>query len=124
MFNNTFVSGGYSGIYVPMITPNGNVNAVIARNFNYMVIGGQVFFNGMLIINSLAIGAIDFYMSLPVDPALFANVADANSNGTSPVYGMIGSGQPEIGGVRILQYFYSPIALTDMHTRIVGGYRL
>lgn len=125
MFGNTFTpSGGYSGIYIPTITPNGNVNAVTAANFNYIVLGTQVLFNGLVVINSLAIGATQFYMSLPVFPRAFTTGGDANSNGTSPIYNMIGSGQPEIGGIRILQYFNSPIALTDMFTRIIGGYRL
>lgn len=126
MFGNTFVSsGGGGGVYVPTITaPTVNVNYITPFDFNYIVMGGQVMFNGLVIINSLAVGATTFYMSLPTPPAAFTNAGDANTNGTSPVYGMIGSGQPEIGGVRILQYFYSPIALTDMYTRIVGGYRL
>lgn len=126
MFGSSFTpSGGGGGVYVPAITPpTVNVNYITPFNFNYIVMGGQVMFNGLLLINSLAIGATTFYMSLPTLPRAFAAVGDANTNGTSPVYGMIGSGQPEIGGVRILQYFYSPIALTDMYTRIVGGYRL
>ena len=126
MFGSPFTpSGGGGGVYVPTITaPTVNVNYITPFNFNYIVMGGQVMFNGLLLINSLAIGATTFYMSLPTLPRVFATVGDANTNGTSPVYGMIGSGQPEIGGVRILQYFYSPIALTDMYTKIVGGYRL
>jgi len=125
MFGNTFVSpGGNAGRWTPVISTTVNVNYVTPFLFNYIKVQNQIMFNGLVIINSLAVGATTFYMSLPETPALFTNTADANSNGTSPIYGMIGSGQPQIGGVLIFQYFYSPIALTDMYTRIVGGYRL
>lgn len=125
MFGNTFVSpGGNAGRWTPVISTTVNVNYVTPFLFNYIKVQNQIMFNGLVIINSLAVGATTFYMSLPETPTLFTNEADASTNGTSPVFGMIGSGQPQIGGVLILQYFYSPIALTDMYIRIVGGYRL
>lgn len=125
MFGSTFTgggSGGESGSWTPVITLTANMNYVTSFQFSYIKSGNVVMFGGLLTLNCVAIGvASGFYMSLPLTTNFTAG-ADFNSNGTSPFFNQIVSGQPRIGTAQGWQQFIANAAGVDMFTRFMGIY--
>lgn len=125
MFGNTFSqSSPLFGTWLPTITPVANITSVVPGNWNYIIIGNQLLINGYALVTPTAAGIqSSFYHSLPgiANGGLFTNTEQLNTNGTSPLYNLIISGQPRIGAFQAWQVFISPVAGVGMFCRFSGG---
>lgn len=109
----TWTPTGFSGTNVAAITPG---------VMNYIRVGNQVMFNGLVQVDPVAVGAFTCYLSLPI-PSDFTGVNDASGNGTQP-----GTGVPNIISIREdatnnrLQLDGYNQVTTNTFYRLAGGY--
>jgi hypothetical protein len=110
------------GTYTPTLTNSTNVAASVCDIVNYMRVGNQVTVNGVVEVDTTAVGAFVLYMSLPI-ASNFTAVADANGNGTHPGAGVpnIISFREDITNDRFQLDGYAQVN-TNLFYRFVAGY--
>lgn len=115
-----------AGTWTPNAAPTGttrtNITAVTAHAMNYIRVGNQVMFNGLVEIQTTATGAFACFLSLPI-ASNFSSADDANGNGTQP-----GSGTPNIISIRedqtndCLRLDGYSNSTSNLFYRLAGGY--
>lgn len=110
------------GTWTPTLTNSTNVAASTAHTMNYLRVGNQVFFNGLVEVDTTAVGAFTLFMTLPISSD-FTSTNDASGNGTQP-----GTGVPNIISIREdatndrLQLDGYAQVSTNVFYRLAGGY--
>lgn len=115
-------TGLAAGTWTPTLTNSTNVAASVAGTWHYIRVGNQVYFHGVVQVDTTAVGAFLLYASLPIASNFNAN-DDANGSGTQP-----GTGVPNIISIREdqtndrLQLDGYAQVNTNLFYRVVGGY--
>ncbi len=113
-----------SGTWTPTGTTGTKVSSMTTFEMNYIRIGNQVMFNGLLVVKTTSTGSFTCYLSLPI-ASNFTAFADASGNGTQPGAG----GGPNIISIREDQTNnrlqldgYTYTSGENVYYRLVGGY--
>lgn len=110
------------GTWTPTGVEGTNVAVMVASVMNYVRIGSQVIFHGVVQVDTTAVGAFTCYLSLPI-ASNFNDGADANGNGTNPL-----TNPPSIISIREdqtndrLQLDGYSQSTSNLFYRLVGGY--
>lgn len=109
------------GTWTPTGTTGTNVAVMTTYLMNYVRIGNQVMFNGVVAIETTAIGAFTCYLSLPI-ASDFTLSTDASGNGTNPTAASsIISIREDATNNRLQLDGYAQVN-TNLFYRLVGGY--
>lgn len=112
------------GTWTPTGTPGTNVAAMTPHLMNYIRVGDQVTYNGLVEIDTTATGAFTCFLTVPI-ASDFQSGDDASGNGTQP-----GAGTPNVISIREdqtnnrLQLDGYAQSTANTFYRLAGGYRI